>query len=269
VLVTMSSNTSRKQSSGLASWGEPVYLNRIYELNDGRIGTLKYIGKTFFKPGVEWYGLELSKDFKGKHNGSVQGTSYFNVTKKNQGVFVQIKAFKQQVSGKQGRTAGKVAKKKGALATGKNEYKAAQYEVKDDGGNFLGEKNTAASKGGKVEKKAGSIATGRNKDYDAAKFKSDDGGGDFLGEKNAKASEGGKVEKKKGAIETGRNEDYDAAKFKKDDKGGDFLATKEVVKGSDEKAPKKEGPRDDAAEPAADAPAEEPAAEAAAEEAEA
>ena len=37
-----------------------IKIGRAYELKDGRVGTLKFEGKTFFKPGVVWYGFEVN-----------------------------------------------------------------------------------------------------------------------------------------------------------------------------------------------------------------
>merc|ERR1712154_188212 len=90
-------------------------------------------------------------------------------------------------------------KKDGALATGRSDYDAAKFDISNQGGGFLEEKNVKASTGGEVAKKDGAIATGRS-DYDAAEYEVKDGG-DFLAEKNAKASEGGEVAKKEGPIE--------------------------------------------------------------------
>jgi len=216
----MSQSNSRKDSTAAASWGEKIEKGRTYELTDGKVGLVKFIGKTFFKPGVEWFGLELTKG-KGKNNGTVMGTSYFDC-EKGKGVFVQINKFKKQVSSKQGKSGPKVAKKAGALATGKNkDYNAAEFKQADDGGGFLGEKNVKASEGGEVAKKDGAIATGKNEDYDAAKFK----------------------------VDTPNDND-----------GKDFLASKENAVDTSEKAAKKEGPRDVAKDdaPAAAEPAAEP-----------
>merc|ERR1719433_455610 len=197
----MTSNTSRKATTKTKKFPdgseEAVQLGRAYELDDGRVGTVKFIGRTFFKAGVEWIGLELTKG-EGKNNGTVQGTDYFNC-KKGKGVFVQLDKIKDKASGKSGKTVKSDVKKDGAIATGRSGYDAAKFETTDSGG-FLAEKNVAASVGGEVAKKDGAIATGRA-DYDAAEFETKDDGGDFLAEKNDKASEGGEVAKKEGPIE--------------------------------------------------------------------
>jgi dynactin complex subunit len=39
----------------------------VYELDDGRVGECKFIGRTFFKAGVDWYGFELTGDQVGKN----------------------------------------------------------------------------------------------------------------------------------------------------------------------------------------------------------
>merc|ERR1719510_860234 len=127
---------TRKDSTALASFGDKIWLNRTYELKDGRVGTVKFIGKTLFKPGIEWFGMELTKG-KGKNNGTVMGQSYFNC-KKGTGVFVQITSIVKPVSSNLGKTTKKAPKKAGAIATGKNKsYKAAEFKQEDDGGSFL------------------------------------------------------------------------------------------------------------------------------------
>jgi len=198
------SSGSRKESTALANLDgkmEKVEHGRTYRLEptkDGsaRVGVVRFIGKTFFKAGVEWFGIELTEG-KGKHTGTVQGTSYFNCPK-GKGIFVQISSFKKKESSKRGKSGEKVAKKDGALATGKNkDYDAAEFKQKDDGG-FLGEKNVKASEGGEVAKKDGAIATGKNEDYDAAKFKTDNDGKDFLESKDKEADTTEKAAKKEG-----------------------------------------------------------------------
>merc|ERR1719167_1894686 len=78
-----------------------------YELVDGRIGTLKFEGKTFFKPGVIWYGFELGDSFEGNNDGTVAGGNYFKC-KKGQGVFVKRGKIKGKASARDAR----VGKKK-------------------------------------------------------------------------------------------------------------------------------------------------------------
>merc|ERR1712087_456999 len=97
-------------------------MNWTYELTDGRIGTLKFMGSTEFAKGT-WVGLELANGFKGKHNGTVEGTKYFSVNVKGQGVMVKAEKVKKRVASKKGKS-GKSAKvKKGAVATGKAKWK--------------------------------------------------------------------------------------------------------------------------------------------------
>merc|ERR1719266_2167118 len=66
---------------------------------------------------------EFAKGFKGKHNGTVEGTKYFSVNVKGQGVMVKADKVKKRVASKKGKV-GKSAKvKKGAVATGKAKWK--------------------------------------------------------------------------------------------------------------------------------------------------
>ncbi|TKA71472.1 hypothetical protein B0A49_02952 [Cryomyces minteri] len=53
-----------------------LHLNQLIELNDGRIGTIRFLGTTNFAPG-DWVGVEF-EDAVGKNNGSVQGERYFD-----------------------------------------------------------------------------------------------------------------------------------------------------------------------------------------------
>jgi dynactin 1 len=48
----------------------------VIELNDGRLGTIRFVGETAFRPG-RWIGVEL-EDATGKNDGSVQGKRYFD-----------------------------------------------------------------------------------------------------------------------------------------------------------------------------------------------
>merc|ERR1712087_354766 len=114
-------SVSKRKSSGKG--GKLVLkMNWTYELVDGRIGTLKFMGSTEFAKGT-WVGLELANEFKGKHNGTVEGTKYFAVNVKGQGVMVKAEKIKKGVASKKGKS-GKTAKvKKGAIATGKADWK--------------------------------------------------------------------------------------------------------------------------------------------------
>jgi len=218
---------SRDKTKEDASFGFPVWRGRTYELTDGRIGVVKFIGKTVFKPGVEWIGLELSKG-KGKNNGTVLGTSYFDC-EKQKGVFVQIEKIKSEVSAKLGRTIQTdFLRKPGAIETGRNrDYSVLKMEFKDDNRGFLDEHTLEAHTGkshmgdssrSSEVKKEGAIETGRS-NYDV--MKSDRNlldEGDFLSPHNLQAHTGkshlgnSKVKseqirdeiRKAGALETGR-----------------------------------------------------------------
>lgn len=67
-------NTHTKRKKGGKKGDLVLKMNWTYELDDGRIGTLKFMGAVEFAKGT-WVGLELSDDFKGKHNGTVEGIS--------------------------------------------------------------------------------------------------------------------------------------------------------------------------------------------------
>merc|ERR1719189_1525529 len=54
------------------------------------------MGSTEFAKGT-WVGLELANGFKGKHNGTVEGTKYFSVNVKGQGVMVKAEKVKKRV----------------------------------------------------------------------------------------------------------------------------------------------------------------------------
>lgn len=56
------------------------------EINDGRIGIIRFVGTTFFQVG-EWVGVELD-DFSGKNDGSVKGESYFEC-EMGRGMFIR------------------------------------------------------------------------------------------------------------------------------------------------------------------------------------
>jgi len=137
-------------------------IGRVYELDDGRIGTIKFIGRTFFKPGVDWYGFELTADFEGKNNGTVQGTSYFKCPA-GKGTFVKRDKIVAMASS---RSAGgpKAKHKAGSRETGRNKALGPKYEVTNDDENFLAEKNAAVAGEGSVEKKEGPRDIGRS-DY--------------------------------------------------------------------------------------------------------
>lgn len=53
-----------------------VAVGQVILLGDGRRGTIRYVGPTYFAPG-EWVGVELETT-TGKNDGSVQGERYFD-----------------------------------------------------------------------------------------------------------------------------------------------------------------------------------------------
>jgi len=213
-MVTGFFSASRKRSSDLASFQQHVVLGRTYQLTDGRIGVVRFIGKTTFRPGVEWFGFELTEG-EGTNNGTVQGLSYFSCAK-GKGVFVQLSKIAGTCSGRKGHGIPRVDRKPGAIDTGRNsKYKAARFVDNTEPGSFLKEKcEKVASTHTAVPRKAGPIETGRI-DYDAAKFPAGnpcETGGSFLKEKLVKTKSTGHVKRKLGPIETGRIK-YDAYRF--------------------------------------------------------
>ena len=89
-------STHTKRQKGGNKGKVVLKMNWTYELEDGRIGTVKFMGNTEFAKG-NWVGLELAEGFKGKHNGTVEGTKYFAVQKKGQGVMVKANKIKKRV----------------------------------------------------------------------------------------------------------------------------------------------------------------------------
>jgi len=211
---------------------------------------VKYIGLTTFRPGIEWFGLELTQGV-GNNNGTVQGLSYFSCPK-GKGVFVQLNKIAIPCSGRKGHSAPRVERKPGAIDTGRNsKYKAASFSETTECGSFLEEKcEKLGAARAAVPRKAGPIETGRI-DYDAANFRetgTSNAGESFLKEKLAKTKNTGKVKRKLGPRETGRI-NYNAANYRSTEVDGDsFLkerfssnrvsshATKHVVR--------KAGPRE-------------------------
>ena len=88
--------THSKRKAGGKKGKVVLKMNWTYELTDGRIGTLKFMGSTEFAKGT-WVGLELANGFKGKHNGTVEGTKYFSVNVKGQGVMVKADKIAKRV----------------------------------------------------------------------------------------------------------------------------------------------------------------------------
>lgn len=63
-------------------------VNSRVKLDDGRVGTVMYVGGTHWgRPGAVWYGIKLRR-MKGKHDGKVRGRRYF-MCKPGYGVFVK------------------------------------------------------------------------------------------------------------------------------------------------------------------------------------
>jgi len=87
---------SKGSSSMMASFGDLVYLNKAYILDNERSGTVRWIGETEFKPGIEWFGVELTKGI-GKNNGTIRGIRYFDC-QEGKGVFVKIRAIIEKIS---------------------------------------------------------------------------------------------------------------------------------------------------------------------------
>lgn len=70
-------------------------MNDRVRLTDGREGIVCYIGKVHTYKGV-WYGIDLIDGSIGKHNGTIDGQTYFeskqnNDETKNTGIFVKLK----------------------------------------------------------------------------------------------------------------------------------------------------------------------------------
>lgn len=216
-------------------------VNRVYELQDGRVGVLKFVGRTFFKPGVDWYGFELNENFKGKNNGSCQGVSYFKC-KVGQGVFVKRAKIVKEVSARKGKKKTKIHKA-GSREIGRNDYKAAKYEIQDTG-SFLEEKTSGSKSTAKAEKKLGPREIGRI-DYDAVELETPEDTGSFLEERVAGSTSTKKAAKKQGPREIGRNEDYDAAEFEVPQEAGSFLDERTTHSANEAgKAEHKLGPRE-------------------------
>ena len=70
-------------------------LRRRYLLDDGREGTVQFIGQTSFAKGL-WVGLVLGHDAEGNTNGTVFGRKYFTC-KHAKGLFVRCARLRQEV----------------------------------------------------------------------------------------------------------------------------------------------------------------------------
>jgi len=248
-MVTGFFQTSRKRSTDLASFQQHVILGRTYQLVDGRIGVVRFIGKTTFRPGIEWFGLELTQG-DGKNNGTVQGLSYFSCPK-GKGVFVQLNKIAALCSGRKGHGVPRVDRKPGAIDTGRNQaYKAANFSIETESGSFLKEKNIKVSAApATAPRKPGPREIGRI-DYDAANFEAGEmstAGEHFLKEKCLKTKSTGHVKRKLGPRETGRI-DYDAANYESTVNSDSFLKERIPAGGVSSQATRrvarKEGPRE-------------------------
>jgi len=239
---------SRKRSTGLAKFQQHVILGRTYQLVDGRIGVVKFIGKTTFRPGIEWFGLELTQG-DGNNNGTVQGLSYFSCAK-GKGVFVQLNKIAAQCSARKGHGVPRVERKPGPRETGRNKaYKAAKFSTNTESGSFLKEKNAKVSgPPARVPRKLGPREIGRI-DYDAANFATGETNNEsFLKEKCLKTKSTGHVKRKLGPRETGRI-DYDAANYESTGVSSDSFLKERFPAGgvgshATTRAPRKEGPRE-------------------------
>jgi len=235
----MAFQETRDKTLEMATFGDFVWRGLTYELKDGRIGVVRFIGKTFFKMKAEWIGMELTKG-EGKNNGTVKGVSYFSCPQ-GKGVFVQIDKIAAKVPEKLGKTVKADIHKPGALEIGKSTYQVfrdSKY-LRDDGRDFLaphclqahtGKSHIGDSTGKAYIHKEGAIETGRSK-YKVLKLEKKESNSDFLKEHTLAAHTGKshigdssrKTDiKKEGAIETGRSS-YKVLKVDIHD-SGDFLA---------------------------------------------
>ena len=66
-----------KEEKNKSRGGFTIHTNRRVRLDDGRIGIVKYKGRTAFgKSSEDWIGIVIEYG-KGQHNGTVNGRSYF------------------------------------------------------------------------------------------------------------------------------------------------------------------------------------------------
>merc|ERR1719410_2797720 len=79
---------SAKKERNQTRTGGTVHSNRRVRLDDGRIGVVKFKGRTAFgKSGEDWIGIVVEYG-KGQHIGSVNGRSYFRC-REGKGVMVR------------------------------------------------------------------------------------------------------------------------------------------------------------------------------------
>ena len=81
-----------------------VRVGQKVETQDGKLGTVRYVGTLHVAPG-EWLGLELPDD-SGKNDGSVRGERYFDCAPSH-GIFVR-KESTVKILGQPGSTTAKV-----------------------------------------------------------------------------------------------------------------------------------------------------------------
>jgi len=110
-----------------------ISVGGIYELVDGRICTIKYIGETHFAGG-EWIGVELDPSSgPGKNDGEIGSKRYFKTPKNPpRGLFVRRSKIGGEVTGKR--------RKAGPRQTGKiksPDWKPAKFETAAEKGAFL------------------------------------------------------------------------------------------------------------------------------------
>merc|ERR1712154_543095 len=66
-----------KELKNLSGGGFKIHVNHRYILDDGRIGSCRFKGRTSFgKSSEDWIGIVVEFG-KGKHNGTVNGKTYF------------------------------------------------------------------------------------------------------------------------------------------------------------------------------------------------
>jgi len=87
----MSNRKKKKGNVTKLSMGDTVKLTK------GRIGLIRYIGKTQFGLG-EWIGIELYNELiKTRHNGAVLGKRYFRCPP-HRGIFVRRSLIKENIA---------------------------------------------------------------------------------------------------------------------------------------------------------------------------
>eukprot|EP01083_Nonionella_stella_P262370 892221_1 len=87
-LFDAKSRRQHKEEKNKTRGGFTVHTNRRVRLDDGRIGVVKYKGRTSFgKSSEDWIGIVIEYG-KGQHNGSVQGRQYFRC-RDGKGIMIQ------------------------------------------------------------------------------------------------------------------------------------------------------------------------------------